>query len=98
MQQEGKKTPLDDQPEIDAYDQWFLQAFNRLANGRQVGMDYCPLVVSEITKYWKDVERIGELIEFIDIMQALDRAFLEYRADQREQQTAANQSQSMRKH
>lgn len=50
-------------------------------------MDYGPIELSEIINYWKEVERIEPLIEFIDIMQALDQVFMEYRKELRDNES-----------
>ena len=86
MQQNGEKTPLDDMPTLTHDESWFLEAFHRLSKCSQVGMDYGPLVLSEIISYWEYVGNICPLDEFIDMIQALDYAFLSHRAEQRKQE------------
>ena len=91
MRQDSKKTPLDDRPKTDEEVNWFLSVFNTLSNSRPVGMDYGALVLSEIIIYWEKVDQFGPLDEFIEIMHALDRIFLQYRANQRESEQQSNQ-------
>jgi len=87
----GRKTPLDEKP-VDEPDSWFeleqnrlvediILAFSRLSFSRPVGMAAGTIALSEITGYWRNVEKLcSELSDWIDIIQSLDSIFIEFHA------------------
>ena len=73
----GKRTPLDDQPAADSEVLWFVRAFQALSLGRPVGMSVGPIPLPDVVCFWRDVERIGPLREFIGVIRALDAHYLQ---------------------
>lgn len=74
--------PDEEPPEADFVTAWFLQAFTVLSQARPSGFGPSALVLSEIVAYWRHVGHIGPLAEFVRLMQALDRVFLEHAREQ----------------
>lgn len=72
------KTPsaIKDRPELEEYQSWYVEDFYRLTGSRQSGMGVGAVPVSEILIYGEKLG-VGDLEEFLEVMQALDNAYLD---------------------
>jgi len=56
-----------------------IKAFARLSFSRPVGMSLGTIALSEITGYWRNIERlIDQLDDWIDMIQSLDSIFIDF--------------------
>lgn len=65
----GFDTPLSFKPEEDIVSVWFISAFGHLARFRALEG---KLSLTDIIAYWNNVGRVGTLVEFIQVMSAID--------------------------
>jgi len=71
-----------DAPLLDPDTSWFLNTFAILSAARQGGFGPSPLAIADLVLYWRQVARIGPLAEFITVMQAVDRLWLDWQREQ----------------
>lgn len=100
LAEQGKPTPLDSRPDFDMDCAWFVQMFNSLSGSRSIGFGGAGSIpFSEIIRY---IETFGTFIgveEDIQILQAMDRQFLEQSRKEAEKanERARQKSQAARK-
>lgn len=74
----GGKVPsaIATKPDIDPIDIYYISAFDVLSGSRTIGMDIGSILVSEMVSYCKYVLKDKNISDFIEIVQAADKAYL----------------------
>jgi hypothetical protein len=73
-----------EEPETPPMASFYIRAFWELSTERQIGLAIGPIPVSKIRECAQD-RGVRDVAEFLAIIQALDRAYLQWVSEQRKQ-------------